>query len=281
MRKFIWFSALAAVASLSGAIYYACENPHSVVGQLLHKAATVSNAVNPVMLATQLMADGTYPKAGQGCCKSQAEPAIDESLPAEPVPLEEPATQPDNQADANALWGPPQIVIREQDPREPPIGGVDGVVPSTDNGTDVFRDPVLPANELSEEKDPCPRIMPHAPKDGQTSETDQAPVSPEPGSDSDCHRYHERYQVCPYTGKCYEMPSPASGPEMIGAPNLDDPEEQEPAKEEAKPKVKKKTSYKLRERMQGNTFCPKLPEVDTMEYRRSDARLNEYSGGPY
>jgi hypothetical protein len=33
--------------------------------------------------------------------------------------------------------------------------------------------------------------------------------------------------------------------------------------------------------VQRSAFCPKLPRIDTMEFRRSDAHLNEYNGGPY
>jgi hypothetical protein len=88
------------------------------------------------------------------------------------------------------------------------------------------------------------------------------------------HNYHERYSVCPYSGKCVPLDPPAAEPTPEKKPC--DKDSQSPCDDEDKCKKSKKSGC------QGTEDCPKHPEVDTMEYRPSDASFNEYgSGGPF
>jgi hypothetical protein len=95
-----------------------------------------------------------------------------------------------------------------------------------------------------------------------------------PNCQEDEH-YYEHYSGCPYTG--YNRPSPLCPVTPIDAepgkrPGQDD------CTEEAAPK-KHKVNHPGKA-VQGEE-CPAHPDVDTMEYRRSDGGLNEYGPGPF
>jgi hypothetical protein len=93
-------------------------------------------------------------------------------------------------------------------------------------------------------------------------------------SQSQYHHYHERYSVCPYSGKCVPLDPPTAEPTPEAKPC--DKDSQSPCDGPDKCKKSRKSGC------QGTEDCPKHPEIDTMEYRPSDASFNEYGpGGPY
>ncbi len=95
-----------------------------------------------------------------------------------------------------------------------------------------------------------------------------------PNCQEDEH-YYEHYSGCPYTG--YHLPSqrcPGTpiDPEPTKRPNQDEcSEESAPRKHKVNHPGKSVESEE----------CPVHPDVDTMEFRRSDGGLNEYGPGPF
>jgi hypothetical protein len=88
------------------------------------------------------------------------------------------------------------------------------------------------------------------------------------------NNYHHQYpgcphNVCPYTGRCYPDESMTTPPATGGTEDS-----------ETKPAPKKATKGKKVD--SDKDACPARPDVDTMEFRPSDRKLNEYGpGGPF
>jgi hypothetical protein len=83
---------------------------------------------------------------------------------------------------------------------------------------------------------------------------------PPPDGQTNCREdvhHHEHYSGCPYIG-----------PDRVDPP--------------AAPKASRPgQGGKHRPRQGATEDCPRHPEVDTMEFRRSDGSLNEYGTGPH
>jgi hypothetical protein len=109
-----------------------------------------------------------------------------------------------------------------------------------------------------------------------TTETAVPPAGDTPKCQEDPH-YHEHYSGVPYTGGIQPAPSYQA---KSTSPNTAKKPGQEECSEPATPK-KHKANYPGGKC--GKTDeCPAHPEIDTMEYRRSDGRLDEYGpGGPF
>jgi hypothetical protein len=102
-----------------------------------------------------------------------------------------------------------------------------------------------------------------------------------PASSEDYHHYQHRYSVCPYSGKCVELPEPpaagTSSPKQDSTPAA---EEQEP-KEKSQPNKSKTNKDRSHKPKTQGGLSPSRSDLDTMEFRPSDHNLNEYTGGPY
>jgi hypothetical protein len=314
MRKLLWCCSAAGVlagAGLFTATFFACRNPESVVGRCVGAAAGTSVLVEPMARAAAVLAKVTH-QVVAAPETSSAIGSVEECVPPDPQPIEpEPMAEP---AEAGVIEMPQNelppeaapIVIHEEDPM--PHEGVEAVPSTIDiNG---MQEPLPPSA--------CPMVMPYctdddegevAPKpsmpyadEGETKradgseETDDgykawkklfegagqesrsegeelpapaADIPGEPKCQEDCHR-HEHYSgcpyvTCPYTGKSYPLCGPAP------KPGKEEPSE-EPAPRPNKPGKKHGKGDKDRPRTEG---------VDTMEYRPSDGKLNEYGPGPF
>jgi hypothetical protein len=95
-----------------------------------------------------------------------------------------------------------------------------------------------------------------------------------PNCQEDEH-YYEHYSGCPYTG--YHLPSQRCPVTPIDAEPVKRPNQDECSEESAPKKHKVNHPGKSVE----SEECPAHPDVDTMEYRRSDGGLNEYGPGPF
>ena len=114
--------------------------------------------------------------------------------------------------------------------------------------------------ETKKEKSPTAEELP--------APTEEEEPQAEPKCQEDSH-LHEHYPgcprvTCPYTGKSYPACEPAK------KPGSEESSEEPP--HDKKPHHGKGRKNKAE--------CPCEPSVDTMEYRKSDAGLNEYGPGP-
>lgn len=313
MRKLIWYCSAAGVLAAGGFLslaYYACRFPDSVVGRSMQVVAKASVAMQPLSGLTSMAVRTNRAKAGA----SAAATPIDECIPDDPKPVgherveeEESRAQKEDQFlefmhDIDVA----PIVIHEDDPMpaeetapaiaEPiEMAGIQGhEIPP--KGCPI----AMPYCE-DEEEEPVPSRMPHADSSEETEHTvfkawielfeeckqddeDNSPIveqlppptedpQTEPKCQEDSH-LHGHYPGCPYTGK----DSIEQYYKRVW--NLDP--------EDADPKTKKKGSEESSEEPHhpakkphhGKDECPRTRGVDTMEYRKSDAGLNEIGPGP-
>lgn len=207
---------------------------------------------------------------------------------------------------------PASIVIHEEVPQAapPPAAGKEETsewqkVEPKD--AEVIPTPPSPLmSDLATGPAPCPDVMPYASEDGEPAQAErmpyaagdesQEPTSPQPEDRSDADKaaqpsepqnapeckedpnYHHHYSgcpsttCCPYTGRCYPS-TPSYQPSTPKTGGQD---------ESSEPKAKKKKHTSKKQPMGlDNENCPTHPEVDTMEYRKSDGGLNEYGPGPF
>ncbi len=104
-----------------------------------------------------------------------------------------------------------------------------------------------------------------------TTENAEGGAAKDGSGETDCHHYHHHSgcptNYCPYTGRTYPEPTaPAACPKKSHG-----------GAEDSEPPAKH--HHKGCDEGEG---CPMHPEVDTMEYRKSDGRLDDYGpGGPF
>jgi hypothetical protein len=321
MRKLIWCGAAAGVL-LAGGLYtawqHARSHPDSLAGRCLVGASGAAIFLNPLVGAGPLLEHAVHHWRAEGGSEECVEiaPGDEARWHEEPVcvgqegehvevakldvagAMELPAAEPPA--------GPAPIVIPEDDPPPAAVAEEDGnVAPvATPNATiEMDAEAALPAvmPYCEDGRAPAPGRMPYA--DEGAEPTGAADARPAPSKreclaayfkklfqkhaapsatteaeedsgtkgegEADYHRYHHHTgcpaNYCPYTGRCY--PEPASPPCLKkshgGAEDSEAP---------AKP-------GKGCDKGEG---CPKHPEVDTMEYRKSDGRLDDYGpGGPF
>jgi hypothetical protein len=114
------------------------------------------------------------------------------------------------------------------------------------------------------------------PNEGKGSQEAAGPArADDPPSCQEDEHYYEHYSGCPYTG--YHLPSQRCPVTPIDA----EPAKRPPQDECSEEHTPKKHKVHHRGDCTPGEECPAHPEVDTMEYRRSDGGLNEYGPGPF
>ena len=307
MRKLIWCGAAVGVL-LAGGLFvtwqYARAHPDSLAGRFLVSASGVAIFLNPLAGAGPLVEHVVHhwaPAGGSEECVEIA-PGDEAHWREEPIcvgqeggehavmklemagVMELPAAEPPA--------GPAPIVIPEDDPPAAPAdegGAVAPVAATIEMPEDEACPRVMPYCE--DGRAPAPAHMPYADEGEEPAGAADAPAEqpkcecfkaflkkliekhackpdaeaeggdPEPG----CHHHHTGCpaNTCPYTGRCYpEPPCPKKAPG--GAEDSEGPAKHH------------------RKGCDDGEGCPQHPEVDTMEYRKSDGRLDDYGpGGPF
>lgn len=295
MRKVIWCGSAAGLLAAAGFLslaFYACRCPDSRVGRAMQVLAEASIAMQPINGLTSLAlhtSNANTPTASAG--EEECVPEEPQPIAAEPKPKDAALPQ---EAEAEAA----PIVIAEDDPlphgindwqaglvekvpaeEVAPKGGPivmpycqddeEPTPPSTekskadDSGADAekagFEEWMKLFKGAKEEKRPSAEQLP--------APTEEEEPQAEPKCQEDNH-LHEHYSgcprvTCPYTGKSYPSHAPAfqSGQEEDS---------------EAPPQEEKK--HPPRKAGKGEELP--APHVDTMEFRKSDAGLNEFGPGP-
>jgi hypothetical protein len=299
MRKVIWCCSAAGLLSAAGFLslaYYACRCPDSLVGRSMQVIADASLAMQPLNGITSLAMQGSRADTAV----SEAAGSVEECIPDDPQPI---APEPKgevvtlNEIEVEAA----PIVIGEEEPmpREEaaPVvpAPIDGNVAKgcpivmpycQDDGDKPMTPPIMPGADASDEKSTSEDAEAATFKEWMklfnSNKKEKSPISEElpapvedkepqaePKCQEDTH-LHEHYPgcprvTCPYTGKSDRSCTPVrkSGSEE--------------ASEEPPYEGKKSPRGKV-----GKTKEEELPEpnIDTMEYRKSDAGLNEYGPGP-
>jgi hypothetical protein len=287
MRKLFWCCTAAGVVAAGGvftAAHYTCCHPESVVARGLAAACTGAPLLPEI------------PTPYPDCC---AEECAD---PAPAAPADTPAPAP--------------IVINEDCAPLIPCPDEQGggqvchhaaLCPAARAESADLSGPT-PAAYEDEHSPVCPMVMPYCTDEDQsapevlplpreqqdaaalgvfdfwmgwfgitgpvTSETSEPPADDAPRCEEDRH-YYEHFSGCPYTGASQparrKPPAPAAVPlKGKGEDDCCQP-----------PQALKiyKALYNGPPRL--GEDCPRHPEVDTMEYRRSDGGLNEFGAGPY
>jgi hypothetical protein len=316
MRKLIWCCSAAGVlaaGSFLSLTYYACRCPDSLVGRSMQVIAEASLAMQPLSGLTSLAMRASQadspPRQSEGsveeCIPDDPQPVAPEQkeevvlgvndIEAEaapivideddPMPREQAAQAPPATIDITGVQNP-EVVAKgcpivmpycrdtDDEPMTPPImpgadAGDDKPVgagekkagdASEEKGT-VFKEWMKLFEAGKEEKSPPAEQLP-APMEGEEPQA-------EPKCQEDSH-LHEHYSgcprvTCPYTGKSYPSCPPAT---KTG---------KEESSEEPPQHGKKSHPGKGGK---DKDECPRTQGVDTMEYRSSDAGLNEYGPGP-
>ncbi len=321
MRKLIWCGAAVGVL-LMGGLYMAWQHarahPDSLAGRCLISASGVAILLNPAAGVAPLVEHVMHqwgPAGGSEECVAIA-PGDEAGWQADPVPvghdgdahaamklemagvLDLPAAEPPA--------GPAPIVIPDDDlPPAPPADEDAAVTPVAATAVDAEGEgcpPVMPY--CADGRAPAPAHMPYAEEGEEPAGAADAPAAPpkcaglmtflkkffaqhpceagtteeaeggaakdasgEPGCRHCPHHSGCPTNYCPYTGRTYPEPTaPAARPKKSpgGAEDSEAPAKHHP---------------KGCDEGEG---CPLHPEVDTMEYRKSDGRLDDYGpGGPF
>jgi hypothetical protein len=197
-----------------------------------------------------------------GCLQLTAAAPIvirDEEAPAEPVPCPDntDATHPMNLPDVNAA-------VAAAPPVDEPASVCPMIMPYCTDDVDAHC--VVPRMPQADESVP---LMCGC-RQGTAESCDLPEHLDRPACQEDAH-YHDQYPGMPYAGPA---PKPASHAKQ--KPAAVPGQEECPVPDPAAPRLHK-AHYP------GKRFdceeCPAHPEVDTMEYRKSDGGLNEYGPG--
>lgn len=289
--RILWtFCAL--VVAAAGGVYWSLNAPESMLGRLVSRCCSGARTSST-----------TYRTCG---CQIIEDAPLDE-IPSDPTPIEEPL----NVAAASNIdpVSPPPIVISED---ELPSGPV--AIETVDLA--IYKGPAAPAEgpacpltmAYCEEDLPPMAFV----GEGEESEADADSARVENDeksegedcSDAECaiheavaprceesRHYHEHYSGCPATGSCpYSgcygadrhnlIPPPVKSPEPKSEVGQTEESEEPPhdsTDETPGPQSHKslKPNDNATDSWQGAS-----PEVDTMEYRRSDGNLGEFGPGP-
>jgi hypothetical protein len=316
MRKLFWgclAGGVAVAGGMFGVAYHTCCHPDSKVGKCVLGA---SRAVAPVGMPSL----GVRAASAPGSSEAAEEGARAPQAPVEIIPPAEEAIEPAPVAPMTGVVEPPAtpITIHEDEvltPLQVPAevnSTIDkGDLPTADNhcprempycqekgkeSGESAEDEA--AEEDAEDEDAVQSDCP-AKGEGEECEVstleklfqmlkvevpgwmfapaEEAKPEEAPEPREDVHHHHS-YPGCPYTGHCPGMSKPTCNPP---AP---------PAKPEAggeEPSEESQTSlhkaHKLKQRLAGDEVesSPEHPEIDTMEFRPSDANLYDYKlAGP-
>ena len=281
MRKVFWCCTAAAVLA-AGSVYLAAKHidrhPYEALASILGGAA----------------ASGSCP----------ANPS-EEPPPAEPTPVD-----PSPSAEAPTMTG--TVVVRSEDNPISDITVGEGSVPmptckdSAEAGTATIDASSLSGSVGTAPKTPCPTIMPYCPDDSEASNRrmpyadeeqceescesfigiwlgmveqmsnemalsaeeprDAAPAGEEmpAGKCQEDQHYHQQYPSCPYTGRCYP-------PTYVPCPSVPDAEQK---KTDDSDKKSDAEMPKMKGATEEQELPPPLTDLDTMEFRPSDAGLH-------
>jgi hypothetical protein len=286
MRKLFWCCTAAGVVAAGGvftAAHYTCCHPESVVARGLAAACT----------GAPLLPEIPTPYSdcsAEECADAGCAPAADTPAPAPIVIHEEDAT------DAACPYDHGGEVCHHAvlcPPARAQCADLSGPTPA------VYEDEHSPLCPMvmpycADEDESAPEVlpMPHE-QQGQaalavfdfwmgwfgmtgpvTSEASEPPADDGPRCEEDRH-YYEHFSGCPYTGPCQPVPRKRAAPAV---PPLKGKGEDDCCQPPQALKIHK-ALYNGPPRL--GEDCPRHPEVDTMEYRRSDGGLNEFGQGPY
>lgn len=283
MRKLFWCCTAAGVLAVGGvcAVAHHAGCPASIVSRGAVAAAALIHPLTGLGLTAGRCTCGP---AGEET--AARDDASNNAVPPEPKPVAPEAVGAPPTAVAH---GPSPIVIREEEPTEHEESGTTGTLcpPAT----------IEPSGERAP---PCPATMPYCTDEGVPTaaeakllyqiwlglfgeskvtrggeETAEPARAAEPPSCQEDAHYHEHYSGCPYTG--YHLPSKRCPVTPVQAEPGKHRGEDECCEEPAPKKHKVNYPGKAGK----DEECPKHPEVDTMEYRRSDGSLSEYGPGPF
>lgn len=300
MRKLIWCCSAAGLLATGGFLslsYYAYRCPCSLVGRSMKVLAQASVVIQPLSGLTSLAVRVSQANAPAHDSAGSTE----ECIPDDPQPLvPEPAQrqeeivariEPATEREMKELDAAP-IVIGEEDPM--PRQEAEDAGPASNDVAAMQRQEIPPKD--------CPVFMPYCRDDDEESETPPkmpraeagaktehsdfrewmelfeekkvaesssveelpAPKEWDPNAEPKCQEdshLHEHYPGCPRT-TCPYCPTKKGGEESSEEP-------QQPTKN---PKSSKDGKDKEQR--------PRTQGVDTMEYRKSDAGLDEYGPGP-
>jgi hypothetical protein len=295
MRKLIWCCSVAAVLAAGGFLslaYYACCCPDSLIGRAMQVIAEASVALQPLTGLTSLAMRANQAHAAV----QEAPPPLEECIPADPQPVAlEPAQEPEKGIEQAAPGAEKEfveaapIVIGDDDPM--PREG-EAVVVSAPLEADAMQKQEIPPKDCPivmpycrDEDDEAtpPPVMPHTETGEESEQTvfkawmelftegktnqdskedtsaavEQLPspleegLQAEPKCQEDSH-LHEHYPGCPRTTSPYRSKGKEESSE-------------EPPHSSKKPSLPKDKEER-----------PRTKGVDTMEYRPSDAGLDEY-----
>lgn len=284
MRKVIWCCAVAGVLSASSFLslaYYACRYPDSLVGRSMQAVAEASLVTQPVSGLTALVLHGSQANGStagdvEECIPEDPQPVaperkeevviqtcieIEEEVAPivlgkeEPMPRDEPAPVVVDPIEDKAAQGclVAMPYCQDDEDKAPVMPGADG----EEAEKEAFKEWMKFLNTNKEEKSLTSEELP-APKEIEETQA-------EPKCQEDSH-LHEQYPGCPRVSSPYRgksSPVRKSG--------------KEEASEEPPQEIKKSSPGKVGK---GKSEELPMPNVDTMEYRKSDGGLNEYGPGP-
>jgi hypothetical protein len=317
MRKWFYLCAAVGVLTAAGAfsaMYYAWRHPDSYLGRCLSAAAQGG------MLVNSLSALGASDDVATAASGDPDRFIPDDPMPVveiEPLPLlvsrvvevvEAPppqiasstpiAIEPDDLG--QPAPGNLADLLRQSDESGPPAATEEAahrpmIMPYAEDGdSPLMPMPFAEAEEPVRQKaeDPWPEFLKFW-QDFFSKPEGSPEHSARPESDDlskcqeDAH-YHQQYSGCPYTG------CPATGShtrdQMPIVPRHTEPTPGTGVEEESEMPLRRVTprlQKKLRELIPGDIDCepgvvPRHPDIDTMEFRRTDRTLRELApGGPY
>jgi hypothetical protein len=303
MRKLIWCCLAAGVLAAGGFLslaYYACCCPGSLVGRSMQVIAEASIALQPLSGLLSMSAHAGQANTAAHESSPPSEECIpDEPQPVAPEPKEEEAVAVQKEAEC---WSPHEsesdavaiapIVINEDDPM-PHEEAAPAVPASLEEAGEMRRQEVPPKG--------CPIVMPYCRDDEDEAAPPPAMPRAEAGEDSEhtvFKAWMELFEESKEDGKditptVEQLPPPTeavpqTGPKCQedshlhehypGCPRTTCPYRSKGKEEssEEPPHPRKKPSHDK----DMEEECPRTKGVDTMEYRKSDAGLNEYGPGP-
>lgn len=158
-------------------------------------------------------------------------------------------------------------------------------MPTCAESEEAAATPMPPAAQDAEEQNEK-KEQEDAPGSSENSESSDPMSEATPSNDSPYHHCPDSCpngSYCPYTGRCYPMPSYTEPRQPTRPKDSDKPHGKEETSEPPAPAQKSGKQTRI---IPNNLIPSTLPTtnesgIDTMEYRRSDGSLNETDGGPF
>ncbi len=261
-RTLLWYGCLTGLVSAS-LLYvagdHARRHPDSLIARCLRSTClltteytTVGGAGSLAVQTAKLIVPDT---SGHEASEAPAEEAPEALDPAEVIDLSQ--------------WGQAEEVVLEPETSEavtvPPV--------DVEEAADSVPAIMPPADE-PEQLTIMPTLMTETPEEGTQEDSEAMDENRTPIPQMDPHHGHE-YPGCPYTGGCPRSSCPpARLPETKPAETKPMPE---PSAEEQESTIERKArDYVPSE----DDDAPHHSQVDTMEFRKSDAKKGEFKNKP-